>query len=325
MPAFTLPDWLHFFQRRYPSANMVLVKGRRPILVDSGFGSDQAETEFLLQQAGTPAHRLDLIVNTHYHTDHVGGNHALQARYHLPIATHRWEAQLVNQRNSEVGSALWLGQPVEGYRVQRTLMEGDELDTGEAVLQVLHTPGHTLGHISLYAPKERILICGDAVYADDVAWINIFREGAGALLYQMETLERLAQLPLIAACSGHGPLLEKPLAAIDAARRRYEKWLNSPEKLGWHSCKRILAFALMFHDGIAEAEIRPYLQQQLWLHDIAQTYFNRPAADFIEPLLDEMLRSGAAAWRSGKLVALTPYTIPPANWAQSPTTPLEWT
>jgi glyoxylase-like metal-dependent hydrolase (beta-lactamase superfamily II) len=44
------------------------------------------------------------------------------------------------------------------------------------VLQVIHTPGHTLGHISLYAPDEQILILGDAVHGDDVAWINPFRE-----------------------------------------------------------------------------------------------------------------------------------------------------
>lgn len=67
----TSPDWLHFFERMYPSANMVLVRGDHPVLVDTGFGSDFPETERLLKDAGVPPQQLSLIVNTHYHCDHV--------------------------------------------------------------------------------------------------------------------------------------------------------------------------------------------------------------------------------------------------------------
>src|SRR5579875_3923092 len=92
-----LPTWLHFFERPYPSANMVLIRGKHPILVDTGFGSDLGITEQMIREAGVAPERLSLIVNTHYHVDHTGGNHGLQQQYHVPIAAHCWEAVLVNQ------------------------------------------------------------------------------------------------------------------------------------------------------------------------------------------------------------------------------------
>ena len=57
---------------------------------------------------------------------------------------------------------------MEPYQVDLSLSEGDEIDAGDVRLRVLHTPVHTLGHISLWEPKERVLILGGAAYADDV-------------------------------------------------------------------------------------------------------------------------------------------------------------
>ena len=310
----TTPNWLHFFERIYPSANMLLLTGKRPILIDTGFGSDISETERLLHETGVAPQSLSLIVNTHYHSDHVGGNSALQQRYGLHIAAHSWDAALVNQRDPEVCSAEWLDQPVEPYYVNQALHDGDEILTEYGVLQVLHTPGHTLGHIALYMPDEQLLICGDLVHRDDVAWLGIFREGAGALHRALESLERVARLPLRAAYSGHGPMMEQPLVSIDAARRRYEKWLQEPEKLGWHACKRIFAYALMMFNGMEREEITPYLLQRAWYLDYTRHVFKRDPQEFIGPFLAEMVRSHAAGWHGERLIALTPYTPFPPDW-----------
>lgn len=163
---------LQFFERVFPSANMVLIAGANPVLVDSGYGSDLALTEDLLRRAGAPPESLSLIVNTHYHSDHVGGNHGLQTRYGLPIATYHSEAEVVNRRDAQACSARWLDQPVEPYQVDRSLADGDEIDTGDVVLQVLHVRGHTAGHIALYEPNDGVLITGDALEPHDVGWIN---------------------------------------------------------------------------------------------------------------------------------------------------------
>ncbi len=317
-------DTMVFFRRSFPSANMVLIRGEEPVLVDTGFGSDVAETASLLERAGVAPHRLGLIVNTHHHSDHVGGNHALQKRYGVPVAAHRWEAALVNHRDAEACSAVWLDQPVEPYRVDRLLFEGDEICAGELTFRVLHTPGHTLGHISLYEAKAQALICGDAVHGDDVAWLNLFREGAGALERAMASVARLSSLPLRWACSGHGAAIHDPQAAFAAALRRYESWLNQPERVAWHGLKRIFAYALMLKNGLAEEDLEPYLLSCPWFHDYSRHAFGLLPADFVAPLLAEMLRSGAAAWQEGRLVALAPHRPPPPGWPFGPVKPKDW-
>lgn len=143
----------------------------------------------------------------------------------------------MNRRDREACGVEWLDQPIEPYRVDRTLSEGDELDAGGTVLRVLHTTGHTLGHVSLYAPEEETLLLGDAVHGDDVAWLNPFREGVGAAQRALESLDRLAALPARRAFSGHGPEILALPDAIDTGRRRYERWLAEPEKACWHACK----------------------------------------------------------------------------------------
>lgn len=319
------PDWLHFIRRKLPSANSVLIRSSRPVLIDTGFGSDLPETERLLRAAGVPPERLQLIINTHYHCDHVGGNSGLQRRYELPVAAHEHDAAIINRRDPDACRAAWLDQPVEPYHVDRPLSDGDEIDAGEVVLQVVHTPGHTLGHIALYELTHGIVITGDLVQADDTAWINIFNEGGpDALERTLASLDRLARLPLRRAYSGHTPVVHNPLAAIDDARRRYEKWQAEPQKLAWHACKRIFAYALIVYDGMPAAEIAPYLVRCPWFCDYGRHYFGLEPEAFVQPLLEEMVRARAAAWHDGRLVALAPHTPPPAHWPSGPTRPADW-
>ena len=219
-----------FCERKFPSANMILIKDELPILIDTGFGSDAIETVRLITEAGVSPEELHLVVNTHYHSDHVGGNFHLQKNYGVSIAAHKWDAGLINACDSEACSAEWLDQPVEPYRVDSILSDNDEIQTGNRALQVLHTPGHTLGHISLYDPEEEILVCGDLFHNNDVGWLNPFREGVSAIQRSMESLDRVSKLRIQKAFSGHGPQIENPQTAIDAARNRLEKWLATPEK-----------------------------------------------------------------------------------------------
>ncbi|WCN36332.1 MBL fold metallo-hydrolase [Aneurinibacillus uraniidurans] len=313
-----------FFEREFPSANMILIQDQLPILIDTGFGSDAKDTEQLIKEAGTSPEELHLIVNTHYHSDHVGGNFHLQKNYGVMIAAHKWEADLINSCDPEACSAEWLDQPVEPYRVDINLSDNDEIITGSRTLKVLHTPGHTLGHISLYEPDEGILICGDLFYKNDIGWINIFREGVASVQRSIESLDRLSVLPIQQAYPGHGPQIENPLAAIDAARERFEKWLRTPEKISWHACKRIFAYALIIKNGLAKEEINNYLLKCGWFQDFARYSFQLQPEEFVHILLDEMVRSGAASWHNNHLIATTPYQVPPKEWMNKNIKPKDW-
>ena len=313
-----------FFERKFPSANMILIKDRLPILIDTGFGSDAKSTEQLIKDAGVSPEELHLIANTHYHSDHVGGNFHLQKNYGVKVAAHKWDANLINSCNTEACCAEWLDQPVEPYRVDTKLSDGDEINTGNKTLKVMHTPGHTLGHISLYEPEEEILICGDLFHKSDIGWLNIYREGVASIEQSIESLDRLSMLQIQRAYSGHGPQIENPMAAIDAARGRLEKWISQPEKVAWHACKRIFSFALIIKNGLSKEEIDNYLLKCGWFQDFARHSFQLQPEEFIQILLDEMVRSGAAGWHNDYFIAGAPYQAPEEKWMNYNIKPKDW-
>jgi hydroxyacylglutathione hydrolase len=305
-----------FFERQFPSANMVLIEDQLSILVDTGFGSDWQLTEHLIRETGLSPDQLNLVVNTHYHSDHVGGNHKLQQVYGREIAAHSWEASLINTRNREACSAGWLNQPVENFQVNRLLVDGDEIETGTSVLQVIHTPGHTLGHISLYDPNAEILISGDLLHRHDVGWLNPFREGVASLQRSIESLDRISRLPLQAIYPGHGPAILVPKQVINEARIRFEKWQHSPEKVAWHAVKRIFSFALIISGGIERERISEYLLSCGWFQDFSRHAFEHDPEDFVKLLVKEMIRSQAAIWHGERLRAVIPHNVPTTQWIQ---------
>lgn len=307
-----LPGWLHLFVRPFPSANMALLATRRPLLIDAGFGSDAGATLELLRAAGVPPERLSLLINTHYHCDHVGGNYALQSTYGVPIGASAHDAELINRRDPAACAAEWLDQPIEPYRIDRPLADGELIEVGEATVQVIAAPGHTRGQLVYYLPEQQILFAGDTVHGDDIAWINPFLEGVEAIERAMATIERLRALPLRLVLSGHGPPYSEPQAVFAAALERYRRWRAEPQRIVWHACKRIFAYHLMLCGGMRAAEIPPYLCSRAWFVDYCSILGATPQAT-VEPFLDEMLRSGAAGRVDGQLIALAPFT-PPAGW-----------
>jgi glyoxylase-like metal-dependent hydrolase (beta-lactamase superfamily II) len=80
MAAVALPDWLDYRPRLFPSCNFAWLRGRQPVLVEGGFGTDLEATLALLPDE--PA----LVFNTHWHSDHVGGNAGLANRFGMPIS-----------------------------------------------------------------------------------------------------------------------------------------------------------------------------------------------------------------------------------------------
>lgn len=317
-----------FFERPYPSANSALLQGECPLLVDTGFGSDVADLERWLSAQGTAPTELKLIVNTHHHSDHVGGNHWLQTAHGLPIAAHGSEGHAVNRRDPEACLGRWLRQPVEAYTVTHLLREGDTLSAGGAPWHVLHTPGHSPGHLVLYQPEEGVALTGDALLPGDVGWLKFHQDfqqrGLEAADQALDTLARLAELDLRLAYPGHGPVITGVAQAIQDSRTRLERFRLDPEKAGWHAAKRIFAFALMIDGPLSAEELAAYLLESPWFVDHAREVFRVTAEELLNLLVAEMLRSGAARWDRGRLHASGPHRSPPRRWARSPTTVAQW-
>ncbi|MFG2603101.1 MBL fold metallo-hydrolase [Streptomyces sp. NPDC048514] len=293
-----LPSWLTWWQRPFPDANTLLLPGRRPALIDSGFVGHADETA---DWARAHAGNIDLVVNTHWHSDHVGGNALLQSRG-AAIAAGAPEAEAITRRDPGCCVAEYLDQPVAPYTVDVSLDDGQVLRLGEADWMVVRTPGHTPGHLALWQADERLLVVGDALSDYDVGWVNVALDGPDAAATALASLGRMADLEPRVILPSHGPIPADPAAAFAAALRRAQRLVDDPAGATWYGARRIFAFALMIRDGIPADEVEPYLHVRGWLTDAARLLDTTPEALATE-LVTTMLASGAVIMRHGRLHA----------------------
>jgi hydroxyacylglutathione hydrolase len=246
------------------------------------------------------------VVCSHYHSDHVGAVATLQQRG-AQVAAHVWDAAMVNARDSQVCASRWLDQPVLPYRVDTALNEGDVITTGGIELHVLHTPGHTLGGISLWEPDSRILICGDAIHEHESPWIGAPHEGAGSLQRSLLTVDRIERLDPALVVSGHGAPISDLAAALASNRRRFTHWVGNPKASVIYAAKRIFIYRLML-EPIPTDEARQTLRNAPWLGDLAASIDHDR-----EQLVDELLEALAPALKkeAGLLHTTAPHRRSP--------------
>jgi glyoxylase-like metal-dependent hydrolase (beta-lactamase superfamily II) len=225
----------------------------------------------------------------------------------IGIAAGAAEAHAVARRDPGCCQAEYLDQPVAPYTVDEPLRDGQILPLGEADWQVVGTPGHTPGHLSLWQPDERLLVVGDALSNYDVGWVNLALDGPDATSTALASVHRLADLAPRVILPAHGPIPVDSGAALATAIRRAQRLVDDPAGAVWYGIRRILAFALMIREGIPADRIEPYLHARAWLADAARL-LGRTTEALAAELVDTMLRSGAVVLRDEKLYAAAEHT-----------------
>ncbi|MFC9763521.1 MBL fold metallo-hydrolase [Rhodococcus jostii] len=217
------------------------------------------------------------------------------------------DADAIARRDPGCCLAEYLDQPVPPYTVDEPLDDGQLLRLGDTDWEVLHTPGHTPGHLALWHPEERLLVVGDALSDYDVGWVNLALDGPDASAAAVASLQRLADLEPGVLLPAHGPIPVEPTTAFANALRRGRRLVDDPDGAVWYGARRIFAFALMIRDGIAADEVEPYLLARAWLADAAQLLRRTPEALAAE-LVGTMIRSGAVVVRDKRLHAAAEYS-----------------
>ncbi|MCP4688891.1 MAG: MBL fold metallo-hydrolase [Desulfobacterales bacterium] len=104
------------------------------------------------------------IIDTHGHFDHVGANKRMKEATGAEILIHPLDAPMLSQLSASAGA--WGMSAEDSPEPDRTIDEGDEITFGNITLKVIHTPGHTLGGISLYTDNS--VFVGDTLFAGSI-------------------------------------------------------------------------------------------------------------------------------------------------------------
>ncbi len=170
-----------------------------PLLVDPGHAAFYDHVAAGLRSDGLAEPKV--VVLSHCHPDHLEAALKLQ-RDGARLAMHPAEAEYMSGEGRALASALGLSFP--DVTIDFYLQEG-EFTSGEETFQVLHTPGHSPGHICLYWPRLKALFAGDLVFAQGVGRVD-FPGGDGEQLKQ--SIGRVAAMDLEWLLPGHGPVLK---------------------------------------------------------------------------------------------------------------------
>ncbi len=146
--------------------------------------------------------RVKAIVITHAHIDHIGGAEKLKALTGAPVYMNENDQELYDAIDEQ---ASWLGiEAPSRTNVDVAAKEGTKLELGPATFQIVDTPGHTQGSISIWIPEENKLIAGDTLFRDSIGRTDL--PGGDSRMILKSIHSKLLTLPETAVVvPGHGP------------------------------------------------------------------------------------------------------------------------
>jgi glyoxylase-like metal-dependent hydrolase (beta-lactamase superfamily II) len=299
--ASPLGPGLVVLERGWLSSNNVLLDdGDGAALVDSGHCVHAPQTASLLRGLlGTrPLRRL---INTHLHSDHCGGNAALQREWGVETLVPAGSWQAVQDWDEQALSYAATRQRCERYAAHATLQPGQCLRIGVRDWQVLAAPGHDPESVMLFDARHGVLISADALWGNGFGLIFPELDGADAFDDAARVLDLIESLPVRWVIPGHGAPFDDVDAALQRARSRLAGFRADPMRHLRHGAKVLLKYHLMEQQREPLDETRDWLRQT----PLVQSIWNglgRPlgALDaWAEQLLQEALATGLLVLRDG--------------------------
>lgn len=300
--AVRLPASMQVLERGWLSSNSIVFDDGGAIsVVDSGYVSHAPMLVQLIEQArrGRPLAR---IVNTHLHSDHVGGNAALHARFRPTIMIPPGLARAVRQWDEGRLSYAATGQRCARFDYDALIDVDRPLRLGGLEWEVIGGGGHDPEMVLFYNHDERILVSADALWQNGFGVIFPELEGASGFAEQQAVLDRISALSPRIVIPGHGAAFSEAGAALEIAYRRLEYLRSDPERNARHAAKVLIKFWLLDARSTTLERLHRHLSGTDYLRLIHRRYFPRQEfAQMIESHVAELVRAGAAEFAGGLL------------------------
>lgn len=296
-PNPTLPPGLIVIERGWLSANNAVFTGRdHTAVVDTGYCTHAGQTQALVRHAlgGRP---LDLLANTHLHSDHCGGNAALQATWpcvHTLIPP--GEAEAVRTWDETRLTYGPTGQQCPRFRIDGLLRPGETVRLGDHDWQIHAARGHDPHAVVLFEPASRTLLSADALWENGFGVVFPELDGEDAFDEVGDTLDLIESLRPLTVVPGHGRVFTDVDGALARARSRLAQFQDQPAKHLRYALKVLVKFKLLELQRVSQASLcdwaanTPYVAAQHRQHGSGE-----PLEAWLGALVDELVKSNAAA------------------------------
>lgn len=294
---------LFFIERGYLNGNHFVYRGPQPVLIDTAYKADFKQTQQLISSLGVNLADVRLIVNTHSHCDHIGGNKIIQAMSGCDIALHHVGKHFSDTQDDWSTWWRYFGQEADFFVCTLALHEGDLISLGPYEFQVIYTPGHAADGIALYNASQKILISSDALWGYDTPIFVLRVEGSLALQQALESLDKLAALDVKQVYPGHGPPFTDLTSAITKARQRIDHYKTNREKLGLDILKRMIVYLLLMDNDVKEAPFLARLMHLPWFKENIEFHFHPQPnyEDIYHQIMSSLFQRGVITRQDGKL------------------------
>jgi glyoxylase-like metal-dependent hydrolase (beta-lactamase superfamily II) len=293
----SLPLGVTVLERGWLSSNNILIcDATSCALIDSGYATHAPHT-LALVEAALGQRNLDVLVNTHLHSDHCGGNAALQTRYPgIQTRIPPGQAQHVADWDPYALSYTPTGQRCDRFSFSATLQPGTAIELGDLRWQIHAAPGHDPHSVVLFEPASRLLLSADALWENGFGVVFPALDGDDAFTEVADTLDLIESLKPLIVIPGHGSAFSDVSQALARARRRLNSFVNNPAKHQHYAAKVMVKFKLLEVHSLTWESLLSWalaadLLAQLHQADALDTGFE----NWLSLLVDELVNSGAAA------------------------------
>lgn len=296
MTSSRLPGDIRVFERGWLSSNNILLLSDADCaVIDSGYVSHAPQTLALLQEA-LKSRPLKLLVNTHLHSDHCGGNAALQLHYpEVRTLIPPGHADEVRRWDTVALSYAPTGQACPPFRFDGVLVPGTSLRLGARDWSIHAAPGHDPHSVILFEPEHRLLISADALWQNGFGVVFPEIEGKHAFDDVGATLDLIESLQPRVVVPGHGSPFEQLAPALTVARQRLAQFRADPRRHARHAAKVLLKFKLLELQQVALTEFQRWVTQTAYFTLLHEAYFAPTGFwNWIDELLGELARAGVA-------------------------------